>query len=98
MKYFLDRKKTVLLCFGFLFFGYTVGSWAKLSDLTLEGVIVAYDKKTVTLSHRGKRVKVSRKAIPKGIKLKTGKLVKARMSSKAFIKRLRAQESAKKQK
>ena len=53
---------------------------------------MAYDKKTVTLFHRGKRVKVSRKAIPQGIKLETGKLVKARMNSKAFIKRLRAQE------
>ena len=75
--------------------------FAGLSNVTLEGIVVKYDKNTVTLSQRGKRITVSRKNIPKHFKLKTGKKVYAILNSEEVmkeIKKIRKQNQEQKQK
>ena len=63
--------------------------FAGLSNVTLEGIIVKYDKNTVTLSQRGKRITVSRKNIPKHFKLKTRKKVYAILNSEEVMKEIK---------
>ena len=60
-----------------------------IGKVKIEGTVVKYDQKTVTLENeKGKRIKVSRQAIPKGVKLRTGARVHARFSQKAIAKQL----------
>ncbi len=57
----------------------------------IKGTIVSYDKNTVTLSQKGKKVKVSRKSIPPHFKIKGGNEVYSLVSAKEVIKKLKAE-------
>lgn len=48
----------------------------------VEGIIVAYNKSTVTLSQRGKKIKVPRKSIPDFFKIRSGNKVYALLNKK----------------
>ena len=54
----------------------------------MEGIIVSYDKKTVTLSQGGERTQVPRKAIPSHFKIKSGNQVYALFDGKDVMKKL----------
>lgn len=53
-------------------------------EATVHGVITKFDAKTVTLSQRGKPVKVPRAAIPKHFKIRPGNEVFAVIDTKAM--------------
>lgn len=55
----------------------------------VKGIIVAYDKDTVTLSQKGKKVKVPRKFIPSHFKIKGGNEVYALFSVDEMVKKLK---------
>ena len=80
-----------------LFFSHFV--FAAISKLTVQGVVVSYNKNKVVLAQdNGKKVKVPRSSIPKFYKLKTGKRVHATLDSKKLLDLLRKQEERKKKK
>ena len=82
----LINFKKYIVVFGCLF---PFCVFAGVSNVTLEGIVVKYDKNTVTLSQKGKHIKVSREAIPKHFKLKTGKKVYAVFNSQEIMKKIR---------
>ena len=89
-------KKVFIISFIFSFHSFL---FSAVSDLTVEGVVVSYDKKSVVLAQdNGNRVRVSRSSISKYYKLTTGARVQAILSSKKLVELLRKQEEAKKQK
>ena len=59
-----------------------------VTRVTVEGVIVAYDKKTVTLSQNGKRIKVPKNSIPHYFKIRSGNKVYAELDSKKLVKKI----------
>ena len=79
--------KIILIIILFSFLALPLFSSA-VSRVTVEGVIVAYDKKTVTLSQNGKKVKVSRKSIPDYFKIRSGNKVYAELNPKKAVKKL----------
>ena len=56
--------------------------------VTVEGVIVDYNKKTVTLSQDGKKITVPRKSIPHYFKIKKGSKVYAELNAEEEIKKI----------
>ena len=80
----------VVLSLSFSIYGMVVG------PVKIEGTVVKYDKKTVTLRNsQGRKIKVSRKAIPEEFKLKTGSMVHALLKPEFLLnkrpkKRLKA--------
>ena len=81
----------VAFCFPLLAFPAIVG-WAKV-----EGIIVSYDKHTVTLSQRGRKTKVPRKSIPHFFKIKTGNKVYALIEGSDIMKQLQQKQLQQKQ-
>ena len=55
----------------------------------MEGMVISYDKKTVTISQRGKKIKVPRNSIPKHIKLKTGKMIEVPVDSEKLMNKIK---------
>ena len=66
------------------FFSSTAKTKAKIA-----GVIVKYDKKTVTLSQNGKKIKVPRKSIPDYFKIRGGNKVYAILNAKTLLKKMK---------
>ena len=62
---------------------------AGIDNAVMEGMIISYDKKSVTISQKGRKIKVSRKSIPKHIKLKTGKMIEVPIDSEKLMKEIR---------
>ena len=60
-----------------------------ITRVVVEGVIVAYDKKTVTLSQNGKKIKVPKNAIPHYFKIRSGNKVYAEFNPKETLRELR---------
>ena len=89
------KKTFIIMLFGFLplpVFSAIVGS-AKV-----EGIIISYNKTTVTLSQKGRRTTVPRTAIPAFFKIKTGNQVYALFDGKEIREALKkAQKKRKKQ-
>lgn len=66
----------------FIIFIALIFSQYAFSDLDIfsprvEGIIVSYNKDTVTLSQRGKKIKVPKKSIPSFFKIRSGNKVYA---------------------
>ncbi len=59
--------------------------WGAVENVFIEGMIISYDKKTVTLLQRGRKIKVPRQSISRNIKLKTGKIVQAKVDSEQLM-------------
>ena len=55
----------------------------------IKGTIVSYDKNTVTLSQKGKKIKVPKKSIPPHFKIKGGNEVYSLVSAKEVLKKLK---------
>ena len=90
--------KTILILSMLLF---THPPFAAISETAIiEGVIVKYDKKTVTLIQNGKKIKLLKKRIPKRFKIKTGNKVYAILNGKKILEKAkkRAPASTKKSK
>ena len=77
---------------GFSTFGFS----AIMGSAKVEGIIVSYNKHTVTLSQKGKRVKVPKKAIPSFFKIKTGNKVYAVFDSQEVMAKLKAAQNKEK--
>lgn len=60
-----------------------------VTKVTVEGVIVAYDKKTVTLSQDGKKIKVPKSSIPHYFKIRSGNKVYAELEPKKIMKKIK---------
>ena len=89
-------KKIFILSFILSFPGFL---FSAVSDLTVEGIVVSYNKKSVVLAQdTGIKVKVPRSRIPKNYKLKTGARVHAILDNKKLLKIIKKQEEAKKKK
>ena len=65
-------------------------AFAGLNNVTAEGIITGFDLKTVTLSQKGVKTKVSRKSIPKYFKIKRGNKVFAIIDSTEVFRKLAA--------
>lgn len=80
--------KAVLLFGLFVFLSFS-GHGMIVGDVKIEGTVIKYNKKTVTLkTSQGKRIKIPRRAVPRKFKLKTGAEVHAFLSPKVIIRRL----------
>ena len=80
--------KTILLFIIFVAFSFPVYGMI-IGSVKVKGTVVSYDKKKVTLKNKkGKRVKVSRRAIPKKFKLRTGAQVYALLKPEVIARRL----------
>ena len=87
------KTKVIIFTLFFLFtpfFSSTAITKAKIS-----GVIVKYDKKTVTLSQNGKKIKVPRKSIPDYFKIRGGNTVYAILNAEILLKRMKQQKAKK---
>ena len=79
----------MVLCFSFQGYGMIVGK------VKIEGTVVKYDKKTVTLKNdKGKKIKVRRQAIPSHFKLRSGVKVHALLSPNIITKRLNSDQKS----
>ena len=87
--------KYILVITALFAFSYPVFS-AISGTAKVKGIIVAYDKDTVTLSQKGKRVKVPRKSIPAHFKIKSGHEVYALFTAEEVAKKM--QEAMEKKK
>ena len=67
------KKVLLYLTFVLSSYGYALVA----GPVRVQGVVVSYDKKTVTLKQKTGKIKVPRESIPKKFKLKTGKQVYA---------------------
>ena len=77
--------KTILIL-SILFFTHII--FAAVSETaTIEGVIISYNKKTVTLLQNGKKIKVPRKSIPPHFRIRGGNKVYAVINSKIILKK-----------
>lgn len=65
---------------------------AIVGNAKLEGIIVSYNKNTVTLSQRGKKVKVPRESIPDFFKIKGGNKVYAVIKAEKLMKKLKEEK------
>ena len=75
--------------------------WGAIDNVVMEGMIISYDKKTVTLSQKGRKFKIPRKSISQDIKLKTGKIVQIKVDSEKLMNKiikLKKKEKKEKQK
>ena len=79
--------KYILIFIAFFIFIPSVFS-AIIGPVKVEGIIVSYDKKTVTISQGGERTQVPRKAIPSHFKIKSGNQVYALFDGKDVMKKL----------
>ena len=66
---------------------------AIVGTVKVEGIIVSYDKKTVTLSQGGRKTQVPRKAIPGHFKIQSGNLVYALFDGKDIMKELKKENN-----
>ena len=83
--------KTILLLF-FIVVSYS-SYGIIIGPVKIEGTVVKYDKKTVTLKNdKGKKIKVSRRAIPKQFKLRSGAKVHALLNPKVITNQLKKQK------
>ena len=80
--------KTILINVVLSFFVLPLISGA-VTRVTVEGVIVAYDKKTVTLSQNGKKIKVPKSSIPHYFKIRSGNKVYAELNPKKAVKKIK---------
>ena len=64
-------------------------SAAFLGHVIVEGIVLGYNSKTVTLSQQGKETKVPRKSIPKHFKIEVGKKVQAIFKGEEVMKKLK---------
>ncbi len=81
--------KTILVII--IMLSYSVFSFisSAVTRVTVEGVIVAYDKKTVTLSQNGKKIKVPKKSIPHYFTIRSGNKVYAELDPKKTVKKIK---------
>ena len=91
-----ELMKTTFIVFIVAFFSVLCFS-AIIGTAKVEGTIVSYSKHTVTLSQKGKKVKVPRKAIPTSFKIKTGNYVYAVFDGQAVMADLKKSGSNKPQ-
>ena len=85
--------KTILIL-SILLFTHTI--FAAVSETaTIEGVIVKYDKKTVTLLQNGKKIKVPRKSIPPHFRIRGGNKVYAVVNAAMILKKMKQQKAKK---
>ena len=85
--------KTVLILF-ILFFTHTTFT-AVSETATIQGVILEYDKKTVTLLQNGRKIKVPRESIPSHFKIRKGNTVNAIVNSKMILKKMKQKNTKK---
>ena len=97
MKVVIVYGRLILIAF---LFTHQTGFSAVSETAIIEGVIVKYDKKTVTVIQNGKKFKLLKKHIPKRFKIKTGNKVYAVLNGKKIIGKTkkRAPASTKKSK
>ena len=69
--------KKILIIILILGFSYDAFSNIVVNSPIIEGIIVAYDKNTVTISQKGKRIRVPKKSIPARFKIRSGNKVYA---------------------
>ena len=86
MKLLIKLKTGMLMLFALGAFSKT---YAGIDNVVMEGMVISYDKKTVTISQKGKKIKVPRSSIPKHIKLKTGKMIEVPVSNKKLMKKIK---------
>ena len=83
--------KAVLLFVLCFFLSAPVAYGMIIGPVKVEGTVVKYDKKTVTLrNNKGNKIKVSRRSVPKKFKLKTGAKVQALLKPEVITRRLQA--------
>ena len=85
-----DRRvfmKNIFIIIALIFSQYVFSD--VFSNPRVEGIIVSYDKNTVTLSQRGKKIKVPKKSIPGFFKIRSGNKVYAIIDRKKFKKKPR---------
>ena len=58
-------------------------------DVLVKGIIVKFDKRFVTFSRRGEKIKVPRSKIPKHIKIKIGEEAMAVFSGKEIMEAMK---------
>ena len=88
------NKKNILISMAFFAFS-QLGFSAISGPVRMEGIIISYDKKTVTLSQKGKKIKVPRGAIPKHFKIKGGNQVYAEFNEQELINQLKKSQQGK---
>lgn len=69
-----------------------------LSHVVVEGIILGYDDKTVTLSQRGQKTTVPRESIPSHFKIEVGKKVQAVFDRKKVMEDLKKSQKTQQQK
>ena len=79
------KKLLLYLSFLLSFYGYALA----VGPAKLQGVVVSYDKKTVTLKQKKEKIKVPRESIPDKFKLRTGKRVYALLKPEDLKKALK---------
>lgn len=85
------KKLLLYLSFIVSFYGYALVA----GPVRVQGIIVSYDKKTVTLKQKTGKIKVPREAIPKKFNLKTGKHVYALLKPEYLNKIIRPTKKTK---
>ncbi len=80
--------KNLIIITVFFFFVLSPYTGYTKTRVTTEGVIVDYNKKTVTLSQDGKKITVPRKSIPHHFKIKKGTKVYAELNAEEEIKKI----------
>ena len=80
--------KTIIIIFILSLFFTPFSSIAK-TKAKIAGVIVKYNKKTVTLSQNGKKIKVPRKFIPDYFKIRGGNKVYAVLNAETLLKKMK---------
>ena len=83
------KKLFIILFFSHLAF-------PAVSDFTVEGIVVSYDKKKVVLTQdNGGKISVKRNRISKNFELKTGARVIAVIPAEKIVKLIKKQEEEK---
>ena len=88
------NKKNILIPIALFTFSH-LGFSAISGPVKMEGIIISYDKKTVTLSQKGKRIKVPRGTIPKHFKIKSGNQVYAEFNEQKLLNQLKKSQEDK---
>ena len=80
--------RNIIIIFAVLVFSQTAFS-AIVGSVKVEGTIVSYNKNIVTLSQRGKKIKVLRQSIPRYFKIRSGNEVYAIIDGEQLMKELK---------
>ena len=86
------KKLLLYLTFVLSSYGYALVA----GPVKIQGIVVSYDKDTVTLKQKNVKIKVPRESIPKKFKLNTGKRVYALLKPEELNKILDIDKKKKK--